>query len=84
MTYIIKCIAGIHSRNDFSIKAGQEKEVSKEIYDYFNNTFGASGKFNFATKGEAKKAKPEVSVKKEEEVKVPKKRNTKKVEIKED
>ena len=88
MTYTIKCIAGIHSRNDFSIKAGQEKEVSKEIYDYFNNTFGSSGKFNFATKGEAKKAKPEEkaqpSIKKEEEVKVPKKRVTKKVETKED
>jgi len=65
MTYIIKCISGIHSKDDFLIKAGQEAEVSKEIYDYYNNTFGSSGKFNFATKAAVKK--PAV---KKEEVKV--------------
>ena len=56
MLYTIKCLVGIHSKDDFKIKAGQELEVSKEIYDYFNNAYGASGKFNFATKETPKKA----------------------------
>lgn len=49
MTYKIKCLQGVHSKGDFSITKGQELEVSKEIYDYFNTNFGTSGKFNFAT-----------------------------------
>ena len=83
MTYTIKCISGIHSTADFVIKGGQEKEVSKEIYDYFNNRFGASGSFNFSVKDTPKKAKSVPSVNKEDEVvkeKVTKKRTTKKVE----
>ena len=55
MVYIIKCISGIHSRDDFQIKSGQELEVSKEIYDYFNNNRGGSGHFNFITRGTDKK-----------------------------
>ena len=76
MTYIIKCISGIHSRADFLIKGGQELEVSKEIYDYFNNRFGASGNFNFITKGVEKKVtakKVETKVEDVKEVKVTKK-----------
>jgi hypothetical protein len=49
MKYIIKCVNGTHSKGPFSIADGQSKEVTKEIYDYFNNTFGASGNFNFET-----------------------------------
>ena len=55
MTYTIKCIAGIHSIGDFEIRSGQEKGVSKEIYDYFNNRFATSGNFNFVTKDSVKK-----------------------------
>lgn len=71
MTYTIKCIAGIHSIEGFEIKGGQEKNVSKEIYDYFNNRFGPSGNFNFISKESVKKApeKKEVEdVKVEDEV----------------
>ena len=76
MTYFIKCLIGTHSKGDFLIKAGQELEASKEIYDFFNNAYGASGKFNFRSVGtptkpvkkakvveekpEVKEAKPEV------------------------
>ncbi len=56
MVYIIKCVSGNHSKDAFKIKAGQELEVSKEIYDYFNNNRGGSGHFNFITKDAKKKA----------------------------
>lgn len=77
MVYIIKCVSGNHSKDDFQIKEGQELEVSKEIYDYFNNNRGGSGHFNFITKGAKKKAsvkapKP-VEVKVEEDKKETKK-----------
>jgi len=58
MKYIIKCITGRHSKGDFNIVEGQALEVSKEIYDYFNNTFGASGNFNFEVIDAPKKSKP--------------------------
>lgn len=80
MTYTIKCIAGIHSTEDFSIRGGQELEVSKKIYDYFNNRFGSSGNFIFSAletapkKAVAKKVETRVDeVKEEVEVKVEKK-----------
>lgn len=60
MIYTIKCISGIHSKGDFLIKGGQEMEVSKEIYNYFNNTFGTSGRFTFSTKEAPKKVIPKV------------------------
>ena len=82
MTYIIKCLSGIHSRGDFSIRGGQELETTKEIYDYFNNTYGNSGRFNFATKNGTKKPAPVVEVKEEEvkpkaDIKVEKKSKSK-------
>ncbi len=77
MVYIIKCISGSHSKDEFQIREGQELEVSKEIYDYFNNNRGGSGHFNFITKGAKKKAPvkaPEpVEVKVEEDKKETKK-----------
>lgn len=69
MTYIIKCIAGIHSKGDFMIKGGQELEVSKEIYDYFNNNYGPSGNFNFKTTGTIKKVSRVTKIEKEDETK---------------
>lgn len=62
MIYIIKCISGIHSSGDFLIKGGQEVEVSKDTYDYFNNTFGTSGNFNFITKEGKATPAPKVEV----------------------
>ena len=47
MKYFIKCIKGTHSRGDFTISGGQEKEVRKEVYDFYNNHYGQSGLFNF-------------------------------------
>ncbi len=55
---------GTHSKDEFVIKAGQELEVTEEIYNFFNNAYGASGKFNFAVKGTPKKAAPTPSPKK--------------------
>ncbi len=55
MTYIIKCITGVHSKGDLAIRGGQEIEVSKEIYDYFNTNYGPSGNFDFISKESAKK-----------------------------
>ena len=55
MTYIIKCLMGSHVRDDFSIKAGESKEVAKEVYNFYNNNYGTSGKFTFETKGTVKK-----------------------------
>ena len=66
MTYIVKCLSGIHSKDDFIIKAGQELETSKEIYEYFNSAFGSSGKFTFETKNKPKAVKAKVVVKEEE------------------
>ena len=63
--YKIKCIKGIHSKDEFLIKAGEEKEVSKEIYDYYNNNFGASGNFNFTNIEGPKKVPKKVEAKKE-------------------
>jgi len=70
MTYFIKCLVGIHSKDDFTIKAGDEKEVSKEIYDYFNQYFGASGNFNFKTSGDnaKRKTKPKKPAKDSEDL----------------
>ena len=82
MTYTIKCLTGIHSKDDFTIKGGQELEVTKEIYDYFNNTYGASGRFSFKTTGATKKAtrivEPRVEAPKVETRVTPKKSKTKK------
>ncbi len=57
MKYIIKCLKGIHSKGDFTIRSGDTIEVDKEIYDYFNKHFAASGNFNFIEEG-SKQEKP--------------------------
>ena len=69
MIYIIKCIRGKHSKDDFSIVEGQEREVNKDTYNYYNKHFGSSGNFTFATKEVPKRVKKETKVE-DKEVKV--------------
>jgi len=81
MKYFIKCIKGTHSRGDFTISGGQEKEVRKEVYDFYNNHYGQSGLFNFRVEEVkvVKAAKVEAEAIEEEAPKeAPKKKSTSK------
>ena len=71
MAYKIKCLSGIHSKDDFLIKAGEEKEVSKEIYDYFKATYATSDKFEFSAD------KPKQTAKETKKAEQPKKTRAK-------
>ena len=44
--------------NKLTIKANEEVEVDKEIFDYLNGTFGDSGMFTFRKEEEVSKPTP--------------------------
>jgi len=60
MRYFVKNVSIAQYIGAILIKAGEERQVSKEIYTYLNTTFGASGKFTFRT---AKAPKEKVTAK---------------------
>ena len=49
MRYFVKNVSIAQYTGAILIKAGEERQVSKEIYTYLNATFGASGRFTFRT-----------------------------------
>jgi len=82
MKYFVTNVSTSHySSSKVTIKPSLEVEVSKDVYDYLNDVYGASGKFTFRTDGKVEvKAKKEVKDDKpkvEKEVKVTKPKETK-------
>jgi len=72
MKYFVKYIAnGVYrGPNDTVIPKGTEKELTQEMYEYLNSTFGDSGWFTFRTEGAKAKAKPVAKDEPTEDVKV--------------
>lgn len=78
MKYFVKyLLKNTYTLSDkLTVKAGEEVEVSDEIFTYLTNTYGDSGMFTFRKEG---KAEPEVVVEAEPEVEpVPSKKSKKK------
>lgn len=70
MTYHVTNVSNTQYTSEaVTIKPAVEVEVSKEIYDYLNDVFGASGKFTFRTSGKPAKATKPTKVKEVKEIK---------------
>lgn len=82
MKYFVTNVSKAHySSSKVAIKPSAEVEVEKEVYDYLNDVYGASGKFTFRTDSKSevktKKATKVDKPKATKEVKVTKPKETK-------
>lgn len=70
MKYYVTNVSTSHySSSKVSIKPATEVEVGKDVYNYLNDVYGASGKFTFRTDKPKKETKATKEIKPKKETK---------------